>query len=483
MKHTCVPMIVMLAMFIPPAAPAQWIIEQNADLVLGQKDFVGSSYGAGPDSLYAPTDVAIDPLTRKLFVADIANHRVLRWGRVDSLKTGQPAEAVLGQTDMESHTAATAANRMDFPTAIAFDKAGRLWVADAINNRVLRFDSAGYKPSGAPANGVLGQPNFTSNATGLARDSMNYVRGIAVDEAGHLWVADQSNNRVLRFDNAAARPNGAAADGVLGQLDFATAGDSDSRSSLNAPRGLVVDSQGRLYVADSFDGRVLRFDDAASKPNGAEADGVLGEAGFDSINGAVSQSGMEEPWGVEVDGSGRLYVTDDGSNRLTWFDTAYAKPDGANADGVIGQPDFVTGTGVAAQNRLSAPWGVCIDPAKNTMWVADVSNNRVLRFTANTPLTGVEPAGNPPSGYALGQNYPNPFNPGTTITYEVSGAAYVTLRVYNVLGQEVATLVDGLKQPGSYAVRFNATGLASGMYMYRLVAGQFVQTRRFVVLK
>ena len=483
MRLVCVPALLMLTLLSSPAAPAQWAIEQNADLVLGQKDYVSSSSGAGPDSLYAPTDVAIDPLTRKLFVADIANHRVLRWGRVDSLKTGQAAEAVLGQPDMESHTAATAANRMDFPTAIAFDRAGRLWVADAINNRVLRFDSAGFKPSSAPANGVLGQPNFTSNAAGLAQDSMNYVRGIAVDDAGHLWVADQENNRVLRFDNAASRPNGAAADGVLGQPDFTTSRDTISRSSLDVPRGLVVDTQGRLYVADSYGSRVLRFDNAAGKPNGANADGVLGAVDFDSASGEVSRSSMTEPWGVELDGSGRLYVTDDGSNRLTWFDTAYAKANGADADGVLGQPDFVTGTAMTAQNRLSAPWGVCIDPVKNTMWVADAGNNRVLRFTASTPLTGIASTGIRPSEFSLGQNYPNPFNPGTTITYDLSRAAYVSLRVYNMLGQEVATLVDGLKQPGSYAVRFNPSGLASGMYFYRMAAGQFVQTRRFVVLK
>ncbi len=497
----------LLMVVLRSSAPAQWIIDQNADLVLGQKDFVSSAPGAGPDSLFAPTDVAIDPLTRKLFVADIANNRVLRWGRVDSLTSGQPAEAVFGQPDMESTGAATAANRMNFPTAIAIDKAGRLWVADALNNRVLRIDSAGFRPSGSPADGVLGQPNFTSNGSGLARDSMNYVRGIAVDDAGHLWVADQSNQRVLRFDDAASKPNGAKADGVLGQPDFTTFHDTLAQNSFLLPRGLTVDSHGRLYVADSYGCRVLRFDDAAAKPNGGNADGVLGEPDFDTLNPGVSQSSMAQPWGVEVDASGRLYVSEDAGSRVTWFDSAYAKPNGANADGVLGEPDFVTNTGGTAKNLLSSPWGACIDPVQNTLWVADASNNRVLRFTASSPLLSVAASVTRPTQYLLEQNYPNPFNPTTTIQYSIGGVValsgahfsgdfpersrgvegraytYVRLVVYDVLGREVGVLVNGVQPAGNYTVRFDGSALASGMYLYRLNAGSFTETRRMMLLK
>jgi len=475
--------VVLFSVLCAPVAQSQWASAQNADLVLCQKDFVSSVSGTGPDSLSAPTDVAIDPLTRKLFVADFANHRVLRWGRVDSLLSGRPAEAVLGQPDMESHAAGTAANRMRNPTAIAFDSAGRLWVADAVNNRVLRFDSAGFKPTGAPADGVLGQPNFTSNAGGLAQDSMNYVRGIAVDVAGHLWVSDQLNNRVLRFDNASSKPNGAMADGVLGQPDFTSSLDTLSRSSLYAPRGLVADSRGRLYVADSYHYRVLRFDNAAAKPNGGEADGELGEPDFDTDSGAVSRSGMLEPWGVELDASGRLYVSEFGGSRVTWFDSAYAKANGADADGVLGQPDFNTSDYLAAQNRLTTPWGTCIDPLKSTLWVADAGNNRILRFTASIPLTGVATSEIQPLQFSLAQNYPNPFNPSTTIKYELPKSSMVSLSVYDILGREVSLLVNERKNAGSYEVKFDASRLASGVYFYRLLAGDHVSTKKMIVLR
>jgi hypothetical protein len=88
-----------------------------------------------------------------------------------------------------------------------------------------------------------------------------------------------------------------------------------------------------------------------------------------------------------------------------------------------------------------------------------------------------------PDQYALDQNYPNPFNPATTIRYGIPNAAKVTMKIYNVLGQEVATLVDTDQTAGTYNVRFDAGSLASGMYLYRITAGQFVQVKKMLLLK
>ena len=80
-------------------------------------------------------------------------------------------------------------------------------------------------------------------------------------------------------------------------------------------------------------------------------------------------------------------------------------------------------------------------------------------------------------------NYPNPFNPTTTIRYALSEASYVTLSVYNLLGERVALLVDGMEEAGQYEVVFGATNLASGMYLYRMNAGDFSETRKFVITR
>ena len=88
-----------------------------------------------------------------------------------------------------------------------------------------------------------------------------------------------------------------------------------------------------------------------------------------------------------------------------------------------------------------------------------------------------------PKVYQLEQNYPNPFNPQTTITFALPKESKVTLKMYDALGREVATLVDETMQPGVHDVILNASNIASGVYFYRLIAGDFVQTKKLVVLK
>jgi hypothetical protein len=88
-----------------------------------------------------------------------------------------------------------------------------------------------------------------------------------------------------------------------------------------------------------------------------------------------------------------------------------------------------------------------------------------------------------PTEFALGQNYPNPFNPNTNIKYQIPSTNQVTLRVFDLLGREVATLVNDVKEPGAYTVRLDATGFASGVYFYRLKAGDFVQTKRMLLMR
>jgi hypothetical protein len=88
-----------------------------------------------------------------------------------------------------------------------------------------------------------------------------------------------------------------------------------------------------------------------------------------------------------------------------------------------------------------------------------------------------------PESYNLFQNYPNPFNPSTTIRYSITNSELVRIKVYDILGREVRVLVNEFKQPGNYAIKFDATGLASGIYLYRIESGSFVQTKKMILLK
>jgi len=88
-----------------------------------------------------------------------------------------------------------------------------------------------------------------------------------------------------------------------------------------------------------------------------------------------------------------------------------------------------------------------------------------------------------PTEYELTQNYPNPFNPSTKISWQSPVSSHQTLKVYDVLGNEVATLVNEEKPVGSYEVNFNANGLSSGIYFYKLQSGSFVETKKMILLK
>jgi len=88
-----------------------------------------------------------------------------------------------------------------------------------------------------------------------------------------------------------------------------------------------------------------------------------------------------------------------------------------------------------------------------------------------------------PKEFKLEQNYPNPFNPTTSIQYQISSISAVTLKVYDILGSEVAALVNEEQQPGYYEVHFSGSSLASGMYVYRLQAGEYISTKKMMLLK
>ena len=106
-------------------------------------------------------------------------------------------------------------------------------------------------------------------------------------------------------------------------------------------------------------------------------------------------------------------------------------------------------------------------PVKLTVGVVDVQNNNL----------GV------PSEFALNQNYPNPFNPTTKISFAIPQESFVTIKIYDILGKEVSKIVNQTKQAGYYSFNFDASSLSSGMYFYKIEAGNFVQTKRMLLMK
>jgi CubicO group peptidase (beta-lactamase class C family) len=128
--------------------------------------------------------------------------------------------------------------------------------------------------------------------------------------------------------------------------------------------------------------------------------------------------------------------------------------------------------------------GVIVLTNGESLWGPRYILNELFEYAAHT-LVVDEPKGTAivPRQFALHQNYPNPFNPSTTIVYDLPQAGPIALRVFNLLGQEIAVLKDGIVEAGTYRLTFDGSDLASGIYFVRLEAGAFTQTRKLMLLK
>ncbi len=366
----------------------------EASLVLGQVDFTSKLAPIPPNaaSLYDPVSVIVDPVTRKVFVAEEGNDRVLRYASADALANGAQAEAVFGQALFTTDTTAVTSNQFgDDPESIFLDAKGRLWVPDFDGNRVLRFDLAAIRDSSPSADRVYGQPDFTTGTAGVTAAKMSHPYDVCVDSADRLWVADSGNYRVLRFDSITTKPSGAPADGVLGQPNFTTNTEGSGNNGLQFPTGVTVSASGTLYVTCNTAHRILRFDNAAGLGANAPASAVFGQPDFATVTSGTTAAKMFEPCGAWITPDDSLWVADTRNNRVLRFSNASTKPSGAAADGVLGQPDFTSSLSAVTRQGMNQPYYRPFVDTTGSLWIADGSNNRVLRFSpdATPPLLAV----------------------------------------------------------------------------------------------
>ena len=376
---------------VPP-----WDNGQSAEAVFGQSTFTASgSRPVGQSSVNSAWGMVTDA-NGNLFVVDQGAHRILRFDSAGVKANGANANGVLGQPDFTSSVwnysvgGSTPSDKgLQTPTSVALDGAGNLYVVDQANGRVLRFNSAAGKANGASADGVLGRPNFTSTGFGTTQSTFFTPQAVAVDLSGNLYVADGSNHRVLRFNSAASKANGANADGVLGQADFTTNTKGTTADKLDNPISIAVDKNGNLYVGQRGNCRISIFLNAAAKANGASADIVLGKPNFtdSSVPSTATQSDIYYPYALAVDQNNNLYVADGAYNRLLVFYNAPSKANGAAADAVIGKKDFTSSsvTGAAVDN-VGQPYGVAVYSTAGKLYISCLSNSRFLRFQAKSAI-------------------------------------------------------------------------------------------------
>lgn len=175
---------------------------------------------------------------------------------------------------------------------------------------LVTLHPASFTARAAWSNGRAAKVSLTVNSE--IEQAPVRSEGICVDWAsGKVYVADNAGSRVLRYSYGEATAQGAAPEAVLGQADFsATTGHTGPDKFYGASD--VVVFEGSLFVADSANNRVMRFDNAASKPTGSPADGVLGQTSINEGYAKSGASGMKLPDGLAIDSAGRLYVSDFG---------------------------------------------------------------------------------------------------------------------------------------------------------------------------
>ncbi len=171
-----------------------------------------------------------------------------------------------------------------------------------------------------------------------------------------------------------------------------------------------------------------------------------------------------------------------GSDTDLWNWLAYNAFDSSYASGADGVVSFISQTAVELASDETFEMYIAFASGKTD---DDVEANMKLAINKYSVLvTSIDDQLNQiPNSFSLNQNYPNPFNPATIINYSIPSTNKVTLKVYDVLGNELSVLVNETKEAGNYEVNFNASKLTSGVYFYTLTSGNFVQTKKMILVK
>jgi hypothetical protein len=361
-------------------------------------------------------------------------------------------------------------NGVDTAVAIAVDNLGNAYVSGGSRGvgYYLDYATIKYKPDGDTA--------WVRRYSGL--DQGNAAHAIAVDDSGNVYVTGQSRNGPISSSYAT----------IKYRSDGEIAWTSRYRGWFFSSVGsdLALDNVGNLYVTGWSDGPSGVYDYVTLKYNASDSNPIW-EARYDGPDNEYDGA-----YGIAVDPSGNVYVT--------------------------GESDKIEQT-ISGYKFTSDCATIKYSPAGDTLWTrryngwAD-SNDAGLDIATDTRgnvyVTGKsfgsnfdyvtikyssktrvgEEAGqeNIPSRFVLGQNFPNPFNPVTSIEYYLPKSTWVNLLVYNILGQRVRVLVDEHQSPGYKSVQWDGKDsqgkeVTSGIYFYRIEAGNFVQAKKMVLIR
>jgi uncharacterized delta-60 repeat protein len=352
---------------------------------------------------------------------------------------------------------------LDQARSIALDTQGNVYVTGRSTGPGYDYATIKYDPSG---NEVWVRRYNRPLPSGL--NGEDDAASIVVDGQGNVYVTgfSQRDNPTNAADYATVKYNSSGVEQWVGLYS----GDTLRQSFAKA---IAVDNSGNVYVTGLSQEGGTPTDYATVKydANGNQQWVQRYDAPGDRDDNANS---------IAVDGQGNVYVTGESWGTGSLYDCATIK---YNTAGVQQWVQLYNGPGNGSDYgnsvAVDAQGGVYV-----TGWSAQSGTNfDYVTIKYSQPTSVSDPLWAIPNRFSLEQNYPNPFNPNTTIRYGVGSREFVTLKVLDLLGREVATLVNEMKQPGMYEVRWDAQGLASGTYFSRLTVGNLVDLKKLVLMK
>jgi uncharacterized protein (TIGR03437 family) len=341
--------------------------------------YAGDGGIATKAALSEPVALTVDS-SGNIYIAEYGNSRI-RQVSTKGIITTIAGNGTLGYAGDGSQ-----ATKAELSSAgVAIDSSGNLYVADRANFRIRQITSSGNITT------VAGNGIYSDSGDGGAaiNAQLNGPKGVAVDAAGNLYIADAGNNSVREVSRSGVITT------IAGGSAAGSAGDGGpaAKAQLNGPRGLALDSSGNLYIADTGNNRVREI---TTDGNISTVAGN-GTAGYSGDGGPPASGELSQPYGVAVDTGGNLYIADSGNSRVRKVSGGILTTVAGN-----GATDYSGDGGQATSAALNGPLGIAVDSAHN-LYIADTANNRIRFVASNGMISTVAGTGAP--GYS-GDNGP-----------------------------------------------------------------------------